>query len=98
VVLFTLHSGVSRDDPRVVAAADIAREHARQISEINEWWTGFDESGRDIAADFIVMGLFDDYAAVARYIKHPHHNLGVKAWQEIADWVIIDVTEDAARH
>jgi len=68
------------------------------IDEIREWWSGYDESGRDISADFMIMGLFDNSAAVARYLEHPHHQLGVEAWRAIADWVVVDISEDAKSH
>ena len=98
IVLFTLHSGIARDDRRVTAAAQLSEEHFEQIDDILEWWSGFDVSGRDVAADFAVVGRFADRAAVARYLRHPHHRQGVEAWRRLADWVVIDVDEETASH
>lgn len=97
IVLFSLHAGVQAKDPRVTDAAQLSAEHPRYIPEIREWWSGFDVSGRDIAADFMVMGVFDSVTARDRYLAHPHHREGVRAWADLADWKVIDVDEDVAR-
>ena len=97
IVLFTLQEGISVDDQGVLEAARLSEEHPRHISEIREWWCGFDVSGRDIAADFMVMGVFDSTDALDRYMAHAHHRQGVRAWREVAEWKVIDVDEDVAR-
>ena len=98
IVLFTLHSGITRDDCRVTEAAQLSDEHFEQIDDILEWWSGFNISERDVAADFAVIGRFADRAAVTRYLHHPHHQMGVEAWRRLADWIVIDVDEEAASH
>ena len=93
MVLFTLRPDVDREDPRVLAAADLSRSHAEHIPEIDQWWAGFDIGRRQISADFAVVGTFADLDAVTRYLNHPHHRRGAAAWGALASWTVIDVDE-----
>lgn len=94
IVMFTLKSGISRQDARVVAAARLSESHRVNIPEILTWWTGFDIGNRPISADFAIVGTFADMAAVGRYLNNPHHRRGVKAWKSIASWTVIDSVSD----
>ena len=93
IVLFTLNPDVSREDPRVLAAAELSESHREHVPDILTWWTGFDAGRREISADFAVIGTFTDMSAVARYLDHPHHRQGVVAWSALASWTVIDLDE-----
>jgi hypothetical protein len=97
IVLFTLNEGVTRQDPRVAAAAELSKSHGGHITDILTWTTGFDVGRRGISADFAVSGTFADMGAVARYLDHPHHRLGVAAWSPLATWAVIDLDEGKSR-
>lgn len=97
IVLFKLHPDIDASDPRVRQAADISRSHPYHIEEILEWWAGPGESNRDVSCDFMVMALFESYAALLHYLEHPHHREGVELWRSIASWSVIDVNEEESR-
>lgn len=97
IVLFELREGVSRNDPAVQRAAALSRSHPEHIDEIEDWWAGFDLTGRDISVDFMVMGSFATPRALERFAVHPHHRQGVGAWSKIANWHVIDVDEAESR-
>ncbi|MGJ7908017.1 Dabb family protein [Actinopolyspora sp. H202] len=97
IVLFTLNANLTREDPRVLAAAEFSESHREHIPEILTWWTGFDTSCRQISADFAVIGTFRDMSAVDRYLDHPHHREGVATWSALASWTVIDLDDDNSR-
>lgn len=94
LVLFSLRAGVSWDDPRAGHAERITAEHPARIREILAWSSGRNITPRPEACDFAVAGLFLDRAALDRYLAHPHHRLGVRAWRELATWSVVDLDID----
>ncbi|MFF4020211.1 Dabb family protein [Streptomyces sp. NPDC001843] len=90
LVLFKLHEGVGRDDPRVVAGEAAFRALDGRIAEIRHWELGWNTSDRPIAYDFAINSAFDDAEALRRYVEHPDHQAGVGLWREFATWVIAD--------
>jgi quinol monooxygenase YgiN len=94
MVSFTFRPGRSWDDPEAVAAERITENHWRHIPEILSWRVGRNTTPRAVAADFALIGRFADRAALERYLTHPDHQRGVRAWRELSTWVIADL-EDA---
>ncbi|MET9506049.1 Dabb family protein [Streptomyces sp. NPDC006259] len=92
LVLFKLHEGVTRDDPRVVAGEAAFRALGGQIEELRFWELGWNISDRPIAYDFAINSAVEDADALKRYIEHPAHQAGVALWREFATWVVADYT------
>ncbi|MFE1323635.1 Dabb family protein [Streptomyces sp. NPDC058735] len=90
LVLFKLHEGVERDDPRVVRGVAAFRALDGTIPELRHWELGWNISDRLIAYDFAINSAFDDVHALRRYVEHPDHQAGVALWREFATWVIAD--------
>ncbi len=93
VVLFKFKPGVSWDDPRAQEAERIAAKCGSEIPELREWRVGRNISPREIAYDFLAVGLVDDQAALDRYLVDDFHQQAIRLWREISDWVIADVEE-----
>ncbi|MEV0230708.1 Dabb family protein [Nonomuraea sp. NPDC050786] len=93
IVLFKLKPQFTWDDECVVRAERMAAEVGAQVGDLLEWRVGRNVSDRDIAYDFVVMGLVDDEAALQRYLVHPFHQQSVRQWREISDWVVADLEE-----
>lgn len=96
IVLFKFHDGIGWDDPRARRAEQVTHGHRDEIPEILEWTVGRNTTDRDQAYDFAVVGLFEDRAALGRYLAHPDHRQGVELWRGISDWVVADLEGDAA--
>ncbi|MEU0677583.1 Dabb family protein [Streptomyces sp. NPDC006172] len=90
LVLFKLHDGVRRDDPRVVAGEAAFRALGGQIEELRFWELGWNVSERPIAYDFAINSAVQDADALKRYLEHPAHQAGVALWREFATWVVAD--------
>lgn len=41
--------------------------------------------------DFVVMGLFENQAALSTFLIHPNQQQGVLMWQKIASWQVVDI-------
>ena len=95
LVVFSFRAGISWDDPRSRAAELLTLEHPKNIPEIVTWFAGRNVTPRPDAGDFAVAGLFLDRAALQRYLVHPHHQLGVRAWRELATWAVVDLQVEA---
>jgi hypothetical protein len=93
IVCFRLRPGITWADPRAVAAEAVSHRHPEHIPEILSWSAGRNSTFRDVAYDFAVIGRFADRPALERYISHPHHLIGVRAWRELANWVVVDLDE-----
>ncbi|GAA4692113.1 hypothetical protein GCM10025781_06610 [Kocuria gwangalliensis] len=91
VVAFTLKPGVSREDPRAQAAAEITAGHPEAIVEIATWACGWDTSRRPDSADFLVVSTFDTAADYETFQTHPDHQRGKDAWKQIATWAVADI-------
>ncbi|MFE3027168.1 Dabb family protein, partial [Nocardia tengchongensis] len=63
----------------------------KHIPEIKAWTVGRNVADRTAAYDFALVGLFDDREAVQRYMSHPDHQRGVRAWSELSTWVVVDL-------
>ncbi|WP_234348023.1 Dabb family protein [Streptomyces specialis] len=94
-MLFRFRDGVTWSDPRAQEAEKATHGHPREIPEILEWTAGRNSADRENAYDFAVVGLFEDHAALGRYMEHPDHRRGVRLWREISEWVVTDI--DLAR-
>jgi len=94
VVVFTLHSGVTRQDERAKHAAAISAGHPLHIEQIQTWSCGWDCSGREDAADFVVVGTFATPEDFAVFQSHPDHQRGKDAWAKIATWMVAEITGD----
>lgn len=95
VVAFKFKTGVSWQDPRAAAAERVTHEHPRHIPEISHWTVGRNISERPVAYDFAVIGHFTDRARLDRYLVHPDHQRGVRAWREIGTWIVVDLETDS---
>ncbi|HEH8789772.1 TPA: Dabb family protein, partial [Salmonella enterica] len=74
-----------------IDAERVTRTHPNQICEIKGWSCGRNTTKRDIAADFVVIGLFENSEDLNNYIIHPDHQKGVMKWMSIADWKVVDI-------
>lgn len=93
IVLFTFKPGYSWDDQLVVDAERSSRQVGEHVPELLEWRTGRNLSTRDIACDFVAMGLVRDEADLHRYLTNDFHQRSAALWREISTWVIADVEE-----
>ncbi|MFG1643792.1 Dabb family protein [Amycolatopsis sp. NPDC049252] len=91
IVCFRFKPGVTWDDPRAAEAEKITREHPDHITEIRSWSVGRNTTVRTIAYDFALVGRFHDREALERYMVHPDHRRGVRAWSELSTWVAVDL-------
>jgi uncharacterized protein with GYD domain len=94
IVLFKLKPGIGWADERVAAAERKAEQVGARVGELLEWRVGRNVSDRDIAYDYVAIGLVRDDAALRRYLVHPYHQESVALWREISDWVMADLAED----
>jgi hypothetical protein len=93
IVLFKLKPGYSWEDQRVVAAERSSQRVGEHVPELLEWRTGRNVSTRDIAYDFVAMGLVRDEADLRRYLTNDFHQRSAGLWREISTWVIADLEE-----
>lgn len=91
IVLFTFKTPYDWNSLEALEAERVTKAHPKYISEIKDWVCGRSIIERDIAADFVVMGIFENVRSLNSYIKHPNHKLGVKKWKTIAEWKVIDI-------
>jgi hypothetical protein len=91
VVLFTFKNPWSWASLEAIDAERSTRAHPIHISEIKGWSCGRNITKRDIAADFVVFGLFENTEDLNAYIVHPDHQTGVMKWKLIADWKVVDI-------
>ncbi|UTH75627.1 Dabb family protein [Chromobacterium sp. IIBBL 290-4] len=91
IVLFTFKKPWSWESEEAIDAEKATHAHPDHIAEIKGWTCGRNTTKRDIAADFVVVGLFENREELNAYIIHPNHQLGVMKWKAIADWKVVDV-------
>ncbi|KUI98312.1 Stress responsive alpha-beta barrel domain protein [Vibrio sp. MEBiC08052] len=91
VVLFTFKKNWSWSSTNAIEAEQATRNHPRHIEEIKGWICGRNISRREIAADFIAIGIFNNTDDLEKYIVHPNHREGVEKWKAIAEWNIVDI-------
>lgn len=91
IVMFTLKSPWSWSSLETIDAERATRAHPDHINEIKGWSCGRNITRRDIAADFVVIGLFESREDLNAYIVHPDHQKGVAKWKYIADWKVVDI-------
>ena len=94
IVLFKLKPGVTRADPRVAVAEEMARRVGDEVGCLREWYAARNISTRGVAYDFVVIGLVEDEPALEAYMTDPFHLRAIERWREISDWVVVDVLED----
>jgi hypothetical protein len=90
LVLFKLHDGVERDDPRVVAGVKAFEELEALIPELECWECAWNISDRPIAYDYAINSAVADTDALQRYLQHPAHQAAAEQWRDFATWVIAD--------
>ncbi|GGN03970.1 hypothetical protein GCM10011609_48890 [Lentzea pudingi] len=93
IVLFTFKPGCSWDDQRAVEAEWSTHQVGVHVPELVEWRAGRNVSTRDIACDFVAIGLLRDEADLHRYLTNDFHRRSAALWREISTWVIADVVE-----
>lgn len=91
IVMFKFKKSYSWDSPEAINAEMSTHSHPDNISEIKAWFCGRNIAHREIASDFVVIGLFEDSHALDAFIVHPDHQKGVAKWRHIADWTVTDV-------
>ncbi|AHG21715.1 stress responsive protein [Chania multitudinisentens RB-25] len=91
IVLFTFKAPWSWASLEAIDAERSTRAHPNHIEEIKGWTCGRNITRRNIAADFVVIGLFENRETLDAYIEHPNHQIGVAKWRAIADWTIADI-------
>lgn len=90
IVLFELHEGIEKGDPRVRRAFKELRRLPEKISLVRQWEVGENISDRPVAADFALYSGFDSAADLARYVEHPAHAEVVSLLKEVSSWRICD--------
>lgn len=91
IVLFNFKKPWSWSSNNAIEAEQATRNHPNHIKEIKGWVCGRNISRRDIAADFVVLGIFENQDELEKYIVHPNHIEGVEKWRAIANWNIVDI-------
>ena len=91
IVMFTFRNPWSWSSLKAIDAERATRAHPNHIDEIKGWSCGRNITKRDIAADFVVIGLFESNEDLNSYIIHPDHQDGVTKWKSIADWKVVDI-------
>ncbi|SHO58671.1 Dabb family protein [Vibrio quintilis] len=91
IVLFQFRTPWNWSARQAQEAELVTQNHPTHIDEIKGWFCGRNMTIRDIAADFVVLGLFNNTDELQSYIMHPDHQQGVKQWQALADWQVVDV-------
>ncbi|QUJ69481.1 Dabb family protein (plasmid) [Photobacterium sp. GJ3] len=91
IVTFNFRSPWSWASIEAIEAEQATRNHPAHIPQIRAWVCGRNISNRSIAADFVVIGLFDNQETLAEYIQHPDHQIGVAKWKALADWHVVDI-------
>ncbi len=91
IILFTFRERWSWASLDAIDAERSTRVHPHHIDEIKGWICGRNITKRDIAADFVVIGLFENREDLNAYIIHPDHQNGVIKWKSIADWPVVDI-------
>ncbi len=91
IVMFTFRNPWSWSSFEAIDAEKATHAHPNHISEIKGWSCGRNTTKRDIAADFMVIGLFENRQDLNAYIIHPNHQEGVIKWRSIADWKVVDI-------
>lgn len=91
IVLFSFNDTLDWNCPEIREAEGVTYEHPKYISEIKGWICGRNVTNRDIAADFVVIGLFNDVHDLESYINHPNHRVGVEKWANLANWKVADI-------
>lgn len=95
IVLFTFKNPWSWASLEAIEAEKLSKKHSSHISEIKGWTCGRNIIKRDIAADFVVIGLFENRDDFYSYMDHPNHQIGINKWKFIADWKVIDINLDS---
>ncbi|MGK4584924.1 Dabb family protein [Kitasatospora sp. HPMI-4] len=95
IVLFKFKPGCDWNDPRALAAEHSSQQVGTRVPGLRSWTTGRNITDRDIAHDFVAIGVLDDETALKRYLTHPFHQESARRWREISDWVIADIHEPA---
>lgn len=91
IVIFTFRKPWTWSSLEAIDAEKATRAHPSHIDEIKGWSCGRNSTRRDIAADFVVIGLFENSEDLNSYIIHPDHQRGVTKWSAIADWKVVDI-------
>jgi hypothetical protein len=91
IVLFTFKTPWNWLSLEAIEAEKSSRKHPNYINEIKGWTCGRNTTKRDISADFVVIGLFENRKDFNIYMGHPDHQIGVNKWKSIADWKVIDI-------
>ncbi|MGP7734066.1 Dabb family protein [Oceanimonas smirnovii] len=93
IVLFKFKDSWSWSSLEAIEAERVTRTHPNHIDEIKGWTCGrnITRRDRDIATDFVVIGLFKDRKTLNDYLIHPDHQVGVEKWKAIAEWSVIDI-------
>ena len=90
IVLFALHEGTGKEDPRVRRAFDGLRDLEEKIPLIRQWEVGDNFSERPVASDFALLSGFDSAADLAAYVEHPAHREVVALLKEVCTWKVCD--------
>ncbi len=96
IVCFRFRDGYDWSHPDVAAAERISREHPRHVPEILTWTAGRNATTRANSFDYAVVGQFADRAALDRYMVHPDHERGIRAWAPLSTWIVVDLDHESA--
>ncbi|MFG1173965.1 Dabb family protein [Erwiniaceae bacterium CAU 1747] len=95
IVLFKFKKKYSWASMESIEAERSTRGHIHHIDQIKGWTCGRNTTRRDIASDFVVIGLFENRQALESYIIHPDHQKGVEKWKSISEWQVVDIQLDS---
>lgn len=91
IAMFTFKNPCSWSSLEAIDAERVMGIHPHQIGEIKGWNCGRNTTKRDITADSVLIGLFENSEDLNTYIIHPDHQKSVMKWKSIADWKIVDI-------
>lgn len=91
IVLFKFKENYSWNSNEAKQAEIISKSHVNHIQNIKGWLTGRNVTFREQAADFLVIGIFENKNELQIFQNDQHHLQGVCLWKKISTWQIIDI-------
>ena len=90
LVLFKLHSGIRRDDSRLLRVIEATSQLPSQIPQLRSFHHGPNVTPDPQAWDYAVHAVFEDEEALLAYFEHPAHVPVVSQWEEISEFAFCD--------
>jgi|GEM_PF-478694 len=91
IVTFSFKDYWSWSSSEVIEAEKETRDHPCHIHQIKGWICGRNITKRNVASDFVVMGIFNNQNDLTEYLVHSNHQQGVNKWTKLATWNVVDI-------